>query len=66
MLRLLRLLRGWRLAIVGGDLLLFYDFTSLPLGCKNRFEDSNATELQGILCTFANGFLIDSLCEVVW
>ena len=25
--------------------LLFYDFTSLPLGCKKLFEDLNATEL---------------------
>ena len=36
-------------------------YSSLPLGCKNRFEDSNATELQGFLCTFASGFMIRSV-----
>ena len=58
MWQLLLLQKKWRQAIADGDLLLFYDFTSLPLGCKNRFEDLNATELQDLLCTFANGFLI--------
>ena len=59
-----------RQAIAGEDLLLFYDFTSLPLGCKNRFEDSNATELQELLCTFATGFFdkirgVKLLCKIV-